>query len=258
MTNNTDKMKQLIFITLTLIILSCENKTQKSASTTSKLEDTLKLEKTEKNPNSNKKVVIGFKENKDLLDIILLLPDSAFPSWEWKLNDRIKWYKEIKENNFYIDDNPDYFNQSYFEPNKAGFTIVDGFWSINIYKTTENSYIVITDDIVGDGNSLNLYEVKSNIIKKYLDEKNIFSDFTELLKSKENTENCEEKFEEMNDPIFEFDFTSKNKVEIESSCYLTKENYETCLTGNAIIYKFNPETKKFEIEKIYWKPKAKV
>ncbi|TDB65297.1 hypothetical protein [Arundinibacter roseus] len=236
-------MKQLIFIILTLIILSCENKTQKSESTTSKLEDTLKLEKTEKNQNSNsnKKVAIDFKENKDLLDIILLLPDSAFPSWEWKLNDRIKWYKEIEENNFYIDENPDYFNQSYFEPNKAGFTIVDGFWSINIYKTAENSYIVITDDIVGDGNSLNFYEVKSNIINKYLDEKTIFSDFTELIKKKENTENCGEKFEEMNDPIFEFDFTNKNKVEIESSWYLTKDDYENCLIGNSIIYSFNPK-----------------
>jgi hypothetical protein len=252
-------MKQLIFILLTLTILSCENKTQHSVSTTSKLEDTLKVEKSENNQNSNSinKVATDFKKNKDLLDIILLLPDSAFSSWEWKLNDRIKWYNEIKENNFYIDDNPDYFNQTYFEPNKAGFSIIDGFWSINIYKTAENSYIVITDDIVGDGNSLNFYEVKSNIIKKYLDEKTIFSDFTELLKRKENTGNCKEKFEEMNDPIVEFDFTSKNKVEIESSWFLTKKNHENCLTGNAIIYNFNPETKKFELEKIYWKPKKK-
>jgi hypothetical protein len=248
-------MKQLILIILTLIFFSCENKTQKSASTSLKHEDTLKLEKSENIQNTINKIAIDFKKNKDLLDIILLLPDSAFPSWEWKLNDRIKWYKEIEENNFYIDENPDYFNQSYFEPNKAGFTIVDGFWSINIYKTAENSYIVITDDIVGDGNSLNFFEVKSNKIKKYLDEKTIFSDFIEQLKKKENTENCVEKFEELNDPIFEFDFISKNKVEIESSWYLTKEKYENCLIGNAIVYNFDPETKKFEIEKIYWKEK---
>jgi len=257
MTNNTFRMKQHIFILLTLILLSCKNKTQNAVSTTSILEDTLKLEKSENIQNSNtiNKVAIDYKINKDLLDIILLLPNSSFPSWEWKLNDRIKWYNEIKENNFYIDDNPDYFNQTYFEPNKAGFTIVDGFWSINIYKTAENSYIVITDDIVGDGNSLNFFEVKSNKIKKYLDEKTIFSDFKEQLKKKENTENCAEKFEELNDPIFEFDFTSKNKVEIESSWSLTKENYENCLIGNAIVYNFDPETKKFEIEKIYWKAK---
>ena len=40
---------------------------------------------------------ITYKENKELLDIILLLPDSTFSSWEWKLKDRIKWYNEIKK-----------------------------------------------------------------------------------------------------------------------------------------------------------------
>ena len=223
------------------------------------IEDTLSPEKIENtNPsNSINKVAINYNKNKDLLDIILLLPDSAFPSWEWTLNDRMKWYNEIKENDYYVDDNPDYFNQSYFEPNKAGFTVVDGFWSINIYKTVENSFIVITNDIVGGGNFLNIYEVKSNTITKQLDEKSIFSDYIKQLKKKENTENCYEIFEELNDPIFEIDLTNKNKVEIESSWYLTKKEYEKCLIGNAIIYIFNPNTKMFEIEKIYWKTKKK-
>lgn len=252
-------MKQYIFIILTLIIISCENKSQNSKSSTSKLEDSIKFGNSEKieNSNSSNKIVVDFKKNKDLLDIILLLPDSAFPSWEWKLEDRTKWYNEIKENGYYTDNNPDYFNQKYFEPNKAGFSIVDGFWTINIYKTSESSYIVITDDIVGDGNTLNSYEVKSNELRNYLDEEELFSNFKELLKKKEHTENCEEKFEEMNDPIFEFDFTKKNTIEIESSWYLTKEDYENCLIGNAILYNFNPKTKKFEIEKIYWKVKKK-
>lgn len=252
------KMKQLLILLLTLTIISCKNKTQDTVSTTSKPKDTLKVEGLENSEKSNSKdkIEIEFEKNKDLLDIILLLPDSAFSSWEWKHEDRIKWYNEIRANNYYTIENPDIFNQKYFEPNRAGLSIVDGFWSINSYKTFENSYIVITNDIVGDGHSLNFYEVKSNVITKHLDEKTIFSDFKELLKKK-NTENCEEKFEEMNEPIFEFDFTNKNNIEIESSWYLTKENYENCLIGNAIRYNFNPKSKKFEIEKIYWKQKAK-
>ncbi len=242
---------------MTLTILSCENKTPNSVPKTSKLEDTLKVEKTVINSNSNNKIAIDFENNKDLLNIILLLPNEAFQSWEWKIKDRIKWYNEIKKHNFYVDDNPEYLNQSYFEPYKAGFTIVDGFWSINIYKTAENSFIVITNDMVGDRNSLHFYEVKSSTIKKYSDEKTIFSDYTEQLKRK-NTENCEGNFEELNDPIFIFDFSSKNKVEIESAWYLTKENYENCLIGNAIVYQFDPKTKKFEVEKNYWKTKKKV
>ena len=250
-------MKRFLILLLISTVISCKNQTQDNISTTSKSIDTIKAENSEnkQQSNSKNKVAVDFEKNKDLLDIILLLPDNAFPSWEWKLADRIKWYNEIKTNNYYIDDNPDFFNQKYFEPNKAGFSIVDGFWSINIYKTSENSYIVITDDIVGDGNTLNFYEVKSNVIKKYLDEKTLFSDFKELLKKKETSENCEEKFEEMNDPIFEYDFSVKNKIEIQSSWYLTKESYDNCLTGNAILYNFNPKTKKFEIEKIYWKAK---
>ncbi|MCO5261086.1 MAG: hypothetical protein M9916_13185 [Crocinitomicaceae bacterium] len=250
-------MNKFFLIILALIVLSCENKTQNSNSIISIVTDTLKVEESK---NLNKihpinNIPINYIKNKDILDVILLLPDSVFQSWGWKLNDRMKWYNEIKENNFYIDDDPNYFNQIYFEPNKAGFTIIDGFWSINIYKTFENSYIVITDDVVGDGHFLNFYEVKSNKIKKYLDEKTIFSDFIELLKKKGNFESCEDKFKDMTNPIFQFDFSNKNKVEIESSWYLIKDDYKDCLIGNAIIYNFNPKAKKFEIEKIYWKPK---
>lgn len=248
-------MKKLLIIVLTLTIISCKNKSQETISESSNQKDTKKTKPLNNTPNSKPKIKVDFEKNKDLLDIILLLPNSAFESWDWKLEDRMEWYNEIKENNYYTDDDPNFFNQKYFESNKAGFSIVDGFWSINIYKSSVNSYIVITDDVVGDGNSLNFYEVKSNVIKKYLDEKTIFSDYKEQLKKKENTENCDDKFEELNDPIFNFDFTSKNKIEIESSWYLTKENYENCLIGNSIIYKFNPDSKKFEIEKIYWKPK---
>jgi hypothetical protein len=184
---NTVKMKQLLLIFLTLTIISCknqnQNQNQNQISMASKPNDTIK---TEQQLISKDKVEIDFEKNKDLLDIILLLPEKAFSSWDWKLEERIKWYNEVKANNYYIDDNPDFFTQKYFEPRKAGFSIVDGFWSISIYKTTENTFIVITDDKVGDGNTLNFYEVKANTIKEYLNKKLIFSDFKELLKQEKH------------------------------------------------------------------------
>ncbi|WP_445713807.1 hypothetical protein [Flavobacterium sp.] len=250
-------MKKILIIILTFTIISCKNQSEDTISATSKPKETLKIETKENDPqlNSNNKIGIDFEKNKDLLDIILLLPDNAFQSWEWKLEDRIKWYNEIKTNNYYTDDNPDFFNQKYLEPDKAGFTIVDGSWTINLYKALDNSYIVITDDIVGDGNSLNIYEVKSNELKEFQNEKSLFSNYTQLLKKKETDNNCTEKYEELNDPIFNYDFTNKNEIVIESSWYLTKESYDDCLTGNAILYNFNPQTKKFELNKIYWKAK---
>ena len=250
-------MKQLLVLFSVVTIISCNKQTQNEIATNSEVKDTIQTDsvKTEEKIASKNKIEVDFAKNKDLLDIILLLPDTAFSSWEWTLEDRIKWYNEIKMNNFYIDDEPNFFNQKYLEPNSAGFSIVDGSWSINIYKTAENSYIVITDDITGDGNALNFYEVKANKIKEYLNEKILFSDFRELLKMKNTRENCIEKFEELNDPIFEYDFTDENKIEIESSWYLLQKEYSNCLIGNAILYNFNPKTKKFDLEKIYWKEK---
>jgi len=250
-------MNKFLILFLALTLISCKNETQEKIIATSETTDTIKSDSVslKEKIDSKNKVVIDFNKNKELLDIILLLPDSTFSSWGWKLNDRIKWYNEIKTNNFYIDNDPQFFNQLYFKPNGARFSIVDGIWSITIYKTTENSHIVITDDIVGDGNTLCIYEVKANKIKKYLNEKLLFSDFEELLKKKNTTEDCNEKFEEIEMPFFNFDFSTTNKIEIESSWYLVEEEYKNCLNGNSIVYLFNPKTKKFEIEKVYWKPK---
>ena len=189
------------------------------------------------------------------MDIILLLPDSAFSSWEWKIEERTEWYNQIKSQNFYIDENPDYLNQDYLKPNTAGFSIVDGAWTISIYKTIENSFIVITDDLVADGNTINIYEVKSNKIKEYLNYTELFGDFVEQLKLENSAQSCIDKYEELNDLIINFDFSDTSKAEIESSWYLSKDEYKYCLKGNSILYNFNSKTKKFEIDKIYWKPK---
>jgi len=66
MTNNTYKMKPIIYIILIFTLLSCENKTQDSVSTTSKLEDTPKVEKSKDilYSNSTNKVAINFKKTK--------------------------------------------------------------------------------------------------------------------------------------------------------------------------------------------------
>jgi hypothetical protein len=203
------------------------------------------------------KVSINFTQHKTLLDLILLLPDDAFSSWEWKPEDRLKWYNEIKANNFYSDVTSRFSKQSYFEPDRAGFTIVDGFWSINLYHATDGSIVVITDDHVGDGHTLNFYEVRSNKLKEYKEGESMLSGFRETLKKTDPVEHCSEKFEELEDPIFDYDFSKNDKIEIESSWHLVEESYENCLNGNAIQYRFNPQTKKFDIEKIYWKPKQR-
>jgi len=249
--------KRLLLLICILTIASCKKQLPDEISVVSGINDTVKNVATENNKilNSVNRVAVDFTKNKDLLDIILLLPEKSFSSWDWKSEDRIQWYKEIKANNYYIDDDPNFFNLKYLKPNEAGFSIVDGFWSINIYKTSENTFVVVTNDRVGDGNTLNFYEVKSNTIKECLNENLLLPDHKEYLKKKVSDANCDEQFEELNDPIFVYNFSGPNKIEIESSWYLTEESYSDCFIGNAIQYNFNPQLKKFEVAKIYWKPK---
>lgn len=208
-------------------------------------------------PDSGVKVPLDFSKNKDLLDIILLLPDSVFSSWEWKIDARKKWYNEIKANNFYIDNDPNFFTQRYFKPNFAEFSIVDGKWSVSLYQTSDNSFIVITDDIVGDGNDINIYEVKSNKIQRTIDMKTTFGDYVALIKQTSAKRDCAKLNDELNGPIFSFDFSDQAKVEIESSWYLLKDQYAECLKGNALFFNFNSDKKTFDLKNIYWKPKTK-
>jgi hypothetical protein len=109
--------------------------------------------------------------------------------------------------------------------------------------------------VVGDGTSFNFYEVKANMVKEYNYEKVFTSDFKEQLKHQKRPENCAKTFEELEQPIFTYDFSINNKIEIESSWYLTKEDYGDCLIGNSVVYSFNPKAKQFELENIYWKLK---
>ncbi|MDL2313321.1 hypothetical protein LJC68_10650 [Bacteroidales bacterium OttesenSCG-928-B11] len=203
------------------------------------------------------KVEVNYASNKELLDIILLLPDSAFSTWDWKIEDRKEWYNEIKTNNFWIDKDTMFFNQIYFKPNTACFQIVDGIWTVSKYRTSDNSFIVITNDIAGNGNEVNIFEAKDNELIKSMDFELLFGNYKDQIRLNDLPQECGEKLTDFEDPIFLFDFSDENKVEIESSWYLTKEKFKDCLNGNTILYKFNPKTKKFEIDRIYWKPKKK-
>ena len=98
------KQTTLSLFALALLLLACDNNTASSKLGT--------LENVVNTPNTihNTKIAIDFQQNKVLLDILLLLPDSAFDSWEWELSDRQRWYNEIKENNAYTDENPEFLN----------------------------------------------------------------------------------------------------------------------------------------------------
>jgi hypothetical protein len=259
--NETMRKTVIILSAVVFFAVGCRNKQTKTASNEFVSEQEVSTTEQQQNVvqfgEKHNKIEVNYVSNKELLDIILLLPDSAFSTWNWKIEDRTKWYNEIKLNNFWIDKDTFYFNQIYFRPHTACFQIVDGSWTVSKYKTSDNSFIVITNDIAGDGNDINIFEVKNNEIIENMSFEFLFGNFREQMKLDNLSQECEDKWIDFEDPIFSFDFSDTSVVEIESSWYLTKEEFENCLSGNTILYKFNPKTKKFEIDRIYWKPKKR-
>jgi len=204
---------------------------------------------------NQRKIDIDYASNKDLLNIVLLLPDSVSPIG-WKFEDRKEWYNEVKLNNFWITSDIDHINQWCLKPNRICFVIMEGDWNISLYKTSDNSFIVISHEQIASSNLINIFEVKNNEIIEKLSFECLFGDYIEQLNINPSQE-CNEKFEKIEDSFifewFTFDFSDENIVEVSCSWPITKEKFENCLIGNSILYKFNPETKKFDIEKIYWK-----
>jgi hypothetical protein len=201
------------------------------------------------------KVLLDYSKNRDLLDMIALLPDSVFSKREWKTEDRKKWYNEIKENNFYTDHIPTSFNQIYFKPNSAKFSVIDGYWTVSLYRTSANSFILLTDVLLEKVHDICIYEVKDHEIQRAADMKTVFGDYLALIKRADSKKDCSKEYEELYSPIFSFNFSDKTKAEIKSSWYLLKEIYADCLKGNTLFYEFNPDTKIFDLKKIYWTPK---
>ena len=203
---------------------------------------------------NQRKIEIDYASNKDLLNIFLRLPDSVAPLG-WKFEDRKEWYNDVKSNNFWITNDIDHINQWCLKPNRICFVIMESSWSISLYKTSDNSFIVISHEQTASSNSISIFEVKNNKIIENLSFEHLFGDFIEQLDIN-FSQKCDEKFNEIKDQFhfdwFSFDFSDENVVEVHSWT-TTKDGFEDCLKGNTFLYKFNPKRKKFEIEKIYWR-----
>ncbi|MDM1378452.1 hypothetical protein [Myroides marinus] len=259
--------KQFYAFLIISILIACNKKkdsTEESIISTEEIihettsdvpEQSLSNETTNRHPDYPKRIDLDFNTHKDILDIILLLPDEVFTSWAWSKNDRQSWYDEIKKNDYYLDNDPIFLNQMYLTPHTAGFSIIDGYWTISIYKTNDNSFIVVTDDIVSDGNGIFIIEVKDNEILNSFTQEEVFGNFEELVTLPNLSTDCIKKIENSELSIYDVELKDKSLVTFESSWYHTESEYKNCLKGNTVQYIFNPDTKAFDVQKIYWKPK---
>lgn len=245
-------MKQILLSILVLTLLSCKKNEDKSDFTVSneKVQDTLKAEKENDGIKKLDTLKISYLEHKNLFDILTILPDSTMASWGWDQKDRIEFVKQIQENN-YTTGSPEHFSKiSLSQPNTIQIQVVDGYWILSIYKIKANNYIVITDDVVGDGNDLLAFEYLNGELT-YIPFKNIFDHFLTALVLDPNDKKCIEFFED-NYIGFEYDFIGTKKIQINN--YLLEES-KSCFRGNTLNYEFNPAIKKFNLINIeYVKP----
>jgi|GEM_PF-2345892 len=204
------------------------------------------------------KFEVDYASNKDLLNAVLLF-DFIFPHGDWRIEHTKEWYSEIKSNNFWIVEQPtlSWFRQSYFKTNSTVcFMIIDGSWCISLYKTSDNSFIAVSHEMIGDGNIVNIFEMKENQIVENLSFESLFGNFDEQIKLTDSSQECVQKLIDIEFEhyfwVSDFNFSDGKTARISSAWLIEKDEFEDCLKGNSILYKFNPATKKFEIEKIYW------
>jgi ribosomal 50S subunit-recycling heat shock protein len=246
------------YISFLILFISCSNKTETSA--LKENNDSLKTEV--KSQESNQKVQsadtvkiadtirINYKENKEILEILKLLPNKSMGSWEWPKSERDEMIKSISKNNYYIDTTPNYNNIKYIKTNTIGIQVVDGFWTMSIYKIALNNYIVITDDLVGDGNDLISFEYKNGNLTE-IEFNSLFDGLQKNLLKDADEKDCAELLED--DLLtFSYDFKEKQNITI-NSWLLNKDENENCFKGNTLNYKLIPELKRFTLESIIWK-----
>ncbi len=185
---------------------------------------------------------INYLEHKNLLDILTILPDSSMASWSWEKSERLEFVKHIQKNN-YTTGSPSHFSHfKLIQPNTIEIQVVDGHWILSIYKVQSDNYIVITDDIVGDGNDLMAFEYLNGELKS-IPFQNIFDTPLNALIIDQTNDECLESFKD-NYIGFEYDFIGTQKIKIVNSLF---EKSNQCFKGNTLNYEFNPTAKKFKL-----------
>ena len=241
--------QQLLLLTVMLLTGACNNKKSTENSTTIKVDTQVFV-----NPKEESKVgyadtvKVNYQDNKEILDIIPLIPDSAMQSWKWSKAERDGFLSSIKASGYFIDTTKNYNTLLKVTPHYFETQVVDGVFTVSSYKVNDGSQLIITCDVVGDGKKLCAYRIKQNEISQVslTDLYDTFENYT--LQNPADTK-CAEKVEETM-PFSDYDFTGLNTLKI--ALPITKAQANKCLKGNALTLIFNPSTARFDLQNISW------
>lgn len=240
----------VIFLT---ILVACRNQEQKTVQVKDSLPDKTKKQEIPDRHKFSDTLKINYAAHKELLNILTLLPDSAMASWEWHQKDREKFVHFIAQNNYTVDTTEMYMTIKEIKPNTFKIQVVDGLWSLSVYKVKPENYIVITDDVVGDGNDIKCFEYERGSLK-FVSLKDLFGDYFSKLLYNEKDTTCKELIRE-EQITFNYNFSDRNRVHIVSSS-LKEKVAGKCLKGNTMQFEFNPLNKNFKLAEIGWTNKV--
>lgn len=194
-------------------------------------------------------VQVNYTKNRELLELLPLLPETAMGSWEWSKEERTAMVKSIAAHNYFVDTTANFNTIKKILPHYFETQVVDGVWSYGVYKIDTNNYLVLTDDHVGDGSDVHAFFIKNGTPQETAIENLTGNLVSQLVKVPED-KGCKTKLEDA-DFFFDYSFEVKNKITI-SSPYLEQQDYEQCLKGNTLTFEFNAAEGTFDLLQITW------
>ena len=191
-----------------------------------------------------KKVRVDYDANKELLEILCLLPDSAMASWEWKAIERRRWVDDIKTKGFVLDTSETVMNVKTIKPHFLDYQVVDGTWKLAIYKFGPRNRLVFTDDVTG-GHDINIFLFDGKQLQAR-------PDFLQALRvallPADAADDCAGTWAE-DFPFFDFDCSRENSL-LVTMPPIDRVSNDQCLIGNKVTFGISGDG--FKVEKAEW------
>jgi hypothetical protein len=188
---------------------------------------------------------IDYATHKDIYDILVALPDTAFSYFDWKASEREAYVQFIKEHNFTV--NRSFYIYAYpTRPDKLRIGVVNGYWTLTTYPLSPGCFLVVAMDVEGDGCEIYAYEYQEGEIRS-LDMDTILEAPQPLLLLNREDMTCGGLLDEDFRFGIGFAYDFDEELTISDTWYLREEKMKDCLKGNTLKFRFNPETCKFEL-----------
>lgn len=173
------------------------------------------------------------KSRIETLHLLSRLPGKSMGSWDWPIEDRKRYAKDCEEVGYLINNNSGMMQKSFIEDKHLFVQVVDGTWEFVVIPIAPNKFFILTNDIVGGGNSLEAYLSNDTAITR--------------LDTKILPDNWEQNFQPSNKDCelpcspFMFDFTiNKDTISVKSW-------KDDCLLEKELTFRLNKEKMTYEL-----------